>query len=229
MEKNKVLVIDDDKNIGLILKDYFEFEGFEVIVAYDGESGLRMVEEANPDIIILDIMLPKLNGWEICQKLRPQNSTPIIMLSAKNKDVDRITGLELGADDYVNKPFNTKELVARVKAVLRRVKESSTSKELKFKKFLINKVYRRVEVNGEKVDLTPKEFDLLWTLASSSKRVFKREDLLNNVWGYDYYGDTRTVDTHIKSIRSKLSKGVDDYIKTVWGVGYKFEAKENKK
>lgn len=228
MRVAKVLIIDDDKHICMILKDYLQFEGFEVIVAYDGDEGLKKVKEENPSIIILDIMLPKLNGWEVCQKLRPENNIPIIMLSAKNKDRDRITGLELGADDYVSKPFNSKEVVARVKAILRRSKKVKRNESsLSFPKLLINKAHRMVEVEDDGIKLTPKEFELLWSLASSPKQVFSREDLLKKVWGYDYFGDIRTVDTHIKSLRNKLGDSVREYIQTVWGIGYKFEVNKD--
>ncbi|MGM0502412.1 MAG: winged helix-turn-helix domain-containing protein, partial [Bacillota bacterium] len=189
---------------------------------------LEKINSENPDLIILDIMLPEVDGWEICQKLRPEKDIPIIMLSAKTKDTDKIMGLELGADDYVTKPFSPKEVVSRVKAVLRRSnsnQENSDSEEevLSFTNLEISKKYRTVIVGEEKVSLTPKEFDLLLTLASSPRQVFSREKLLNKVWGYDYYGDDRTVDTHIKSLRQKLGEEVRDYIQTVWGVGYKFE------
>ncbi|MCK8823717.1 response regulator transcription factor [Fuchsiella alkaliacetigena] len=228
MSNGKVLVIDDDQNICQILKDYLEFENFEVIVAHDGQEGLRKSREENPDIIILDIMLPEMDGLEVCQQLRPQNDTPIIMLSAKNKDTDRITGLEMGADDYVTKPFSPKEVVVRVKTILRRTEKSAEyTNTISFPQLAINQDHRTVKVKGEEVELTPKEFDLLWHFASSPKQVFKRQDLLNKVWGYDYYGDIRTVDTHIKSLRDKLGEPVQNYIKTIWGVGYKFEATED--
>ena len=178
-------------------------------------------------------MLPEMDGWEVCQQLRPANKTPIIILSAKTKDSDRITGLELGADDYVTKPFSPKEVVARAKAVLRRLdqsKEGDGEDTLEYDNISINKNERSVKVYGEIIDLTPKEFDLLWTLASSPKIVFDREKLLKKVWGYDYFGDIRTVDTHIKSLRKKLGDQADKYIETVWGVGYKFETdKKDKK
>ncbi|MEJ6951056.1 response regulator transcription factor [Natronospora cellulosivora (SeqCode)] len=218
-----VLIIDDDQKICKILKDYFEFEGFKVDLAFTGQEGLLKVEEVKPDIIILDIMLPQLDGLEVCQKLRPQNNTPIIFLSAKNKDIDKITGLELGADDYVTKPFSPKEVVVRAKNILRRVKEQEEESVLSFHNIIINKDFHSLKVEGKEIDLTPKEFDLLWELASSEKKVFTREELLNKVWGYDYYGDIRTVDTHVKSLRKKMGVYAESCLKTVWGVGYKFE------
>ena len=228
----KVLIIDDDEHICQILKDYFEFEDFEVVLAYTGKEGLKKVETEAPDIIILDIMLPEVDGWEVCQQLRPENNIPIIILSAKNKDTDRITGLEIGADDYVTKPFSPKEVVARARAVLRRVrnkdkKADQDEQKLEFPGLVINKNYRTVKAKGEEISLTPKEFELLWTIASNPRKVFPRERLLEVVWGYDYYGDMRTVDTHIKSLRKKLGEQISSYIKTVWGVGYKFEVSED--
>lgn len=228
MAEARVLIIDDDQHICQILEEYFAYENFETILAYTGEEGLKKAEEENPDIIILDVMLPGLDGWEVCQKLRPQNQTPIIFLSAKTRDTDRITGLELGGDDYVTKPFSPKEVVVRARTVLRRLKKNDESEEvLRFSGITVNKNYRSARVEEEEAELTPKEFDLLWTLASSPRRVFPREKLLNQVWGYDYYGDIRTVDTHIKSLRKKLGEAGASYIKTVWGVGYKFEVKDN--
>ena len=228
-----VLIIDDDDHIIRILKEYFEYENFIVHTAQSGKEGLEKIDSIKPDLIVLDIMLPEMDGWEVCQQLRPANKTPIIILSAKTKDSDRITGLELGADDYVTKPFSPKEVVARAKAVLRRLdqsKEGDGEDTLEYDNISINKNERSVKVYGEIIDLTPKEFDLLWTLASSPKIVFDREKLLKKVWGYDYFGDIRTVDTHIKSLRKKLGDQADKYIETVWGVGYKFETdKKDKK
>ena len=230
MEAGNILIVDDDKNICKIIRDYLEFEDFNVSVAYDGEEALTKIKQEDFDLIILDIMLPEVDGLEVCQELRPQNNTPILMLSAKNKEIDRITGLELGADDYVTKPFSPKEIAARVKAILRRTKQDKEVEEkdvIKFPELMINKNYRTVKVSDKEVKLTPKEFDLLCALASAPRQVFAREDLLKKVWGYDYFGDIRTVDTHIKSLRKKLSGKVKDYIKTVWGVGYKFEVKSD--
>ncbi|MBM7622823.1 response regulator transcription factor [Sporohalobacter salinus] len=230
MQNSMILIIDDDKNICQILEDYLKYEGFETEIAYTGKEGLKKIEEENPNLIILDIMLPEMDGWEVCQQLRPESDIPILMLSAKTKDTDKITGLELGADDYVTKPFSPKEVVSRVKAILRRVKadkEKVADNILNFSQLVINKKHRTVKVNGENISLTPKEFSLLLALASSPRQVFSRESLLNKVWGYDYFGDIRTVDTHIKSLRNKLHKPAQDYIRTVWGVGYKFEVKND--
>lgn len=229
MNKNKVLIIDDDTHICQILKDYFEFENFQVVLAYNGENGLEKIKCTDPDIVILDLMLPEIDGLEICKKLRPHNHIPIIILSAKNKDTDRIKGLELGADDYVTKPFSPKEIVVRSKTVLRRVgNKEETGEKLDFPTLKINKEQRLVIAEKEEVTLTPKEFDLLWEMASSPKTVFRREKLLKLVWGYDYFGDIRTVDTHIKSLRKKLGSRVASYLRTVWGVGYKFQVNEGK-
>ncbi|MFN2363069.1 MAG: response regulator transcription factor [Halarsenatibacteraceae bacterium] len=225
MPDYNVLIIDDDDHIIRILKEYFEYENFQVHTAQSGKEGLEKIELINPDLVVLDIMLPEMDGWEVCQQLRPANKVPIIILSAKTKDSDRITGLELGADDYVTKPFSPKEVVARAKAVLRRLSQTKDNNKqiIKYDNISINKNERSVKVLDKKVELTPKEFDLLWTLASSPKIVFDREKLLKKVWGYDYFGDIRTVDTHIKSLRKKLGDQADKYIETVWGVGYKFE------
>lgn len=225
MPEYEVLIIDDDEHICQILKEYFEYENFKVYTAGNGREGIELVEKVKPDLVVLDIMLPEMDGWEVCQELRPANKVPIIILSAKTKDSDRIIGLELGADDYVTKPFSPKEVVARAKAVLRRIKQgdAGSSEVLEFGKLKINKSERTVKYEDEIIDLTPKEFDLLWTLASSPKIVFDREKLLDQVWGYEYFGDIRTVDTHVKSLRQKLGEKAGNYIKTVWGVGYKFE------
>lgn len=228
MNKNKVLIIDDDQHICQILKDYFEFENFEVVLAYNGNEGLQKIKTDNPDIVILDLMLPELGGLEICKKLRPHNHVPIIILSAKNKDIDRITGLELGADDYVTKPFSPKEIVLRTKTVLRRIGNGDKQNDvLVFPHLTINKNYKLVQVDGQEIALTPKEFNLLWEMVSSPKTVFSREKLLESVWGYDYFGDIRTVDTHIKSLRNKLGAEVASYLQTVWGFGYKFDIKSH--
>jgi len=230
MQKYQVLIIDDDDHILQILTEYFEYENFDVSTAASGQDGLKLIEESEPDLIVLDIMLPEMDGWEVCQELRPSNQIPIIILSAKTKDSDRIMGLELGADDYVTKPFSPREVVARAKAVLRRInredEESEQEEHLVFDRLEINRNQRTVQAEGEDVELTPKEFDLLWTLASSPLQVFEREKLLKRVWGYDYFGDIRTVDTHIKSLRQKLGEEAGDCIKTVWGVGYKFDCGE---
>ncbi|MFW5971898.1 MAG: response regulator transcription factor [Bacillota bacterium] len=223
----KILIIDDDKHICKILKDYFEYNNFKVTLAHNGEEGLKCVENEQPNIVILDIMLPKFDGWMVCKKLRSKYQIPIIMLSAKTKEDDRINGLELGADDYVTKPFSPRELVLRAKTILKRIEDNEKKDIIEFPHLLINKTYHNIKVDKEEINLTPKEFDLLWTLASSPRKVFPREQLLKIVWGINYFGDIRTVDTHIKSLRRKLETPVDEYINTVWGVGYKFEVEKD--
>lgn len=227
MKDRKVLIIDDDKQISKILRDYFKFENFEVILAYDGKEGLKKVKNSEPDIVILDIMLPGMEGWDVCKRIRQYSNIPIIMLSAKNTDTDKITGLELGADDYITKPFSPKEVIVRTKTILRRIDNKVKNNNIrKYPNLVIQKDQRKVKAHGEIINLTPKEFDLLWTLSTYPEKVFDREELLKKVWGYDYYGDVRTVDTHIKSLRNKLGEKVKKYIKTVWGIGYKFEVLE---
>ncbi|MCC3145241.1 response regulator transcription factor [Halanaerobium sp. Z-7514] len=224
MNKKKVLIIDDDPHIREILDDYLNFEGFDAFLAEDTEKGLKILQEEIIDILILDIMLPDEDGWEFCQKIRPEYDLPIIFLSAKDKSVDKITGLELGADDYITKPFSPREVVARIKAVLRRYnKGAEAEKTIKYGELVINREQHLISFKGEKIDLTPKEFSLLWHLAENPKKVFRRERLLKAVWGYDYYGDVRTVDTHIKSLRKKLGEEAAEAVETVWGVGYKFD------
>lgn len=229
MGNKTVLVVDDEKKILELVRLYLENEGFKVITAEDGETALEKVEMHEPQIVILDIMLPKLDGWEVCRKIREKSAVPIIMLTARGEEIDRILGLELGADDYVSKPFSPRELVARVKAVLRRY--NNTDKKERQRITLDNLVvdydYHVVKINGKRIDLSPKEFELLWFLINNRNRVLSREQLLANVWDYDYYGDPRTVDTHIKRLREKLGNKYGGYIKTVWGVGYKFEVERD--
>jgi DNA-binding response OmpR family regulator len=226
MSGKKVLIIDDDPHIREILEDYIKFEGFGVIAAEDTEKGYRILKKQSVDILILDIMLPDENGWEFCQRIRPEFDLPIIFLSAKDEAADKITGLELGADDYISKPFSPREVVARIKAVLRRYQKNTEKPgQLQFGDLLINKEEHYIKYQGDFIELTPKEFSLLWHLAQNPKKVFRRENLLKAVWGYDYFGDARTVDTHIKSLRKKLGDAAAA-IETVWGVGYKFEAEK---
>lgn len=225
MDKKKILIIDDDLQITKILRDYFNYENFEVFVAHDGQTGLEKIKNLEVDIIILDLMLPKKNGLDICRQLKPHNQIPIIILSAKNRENDRIKGLELGADDYLTKPFSPKELVLRVKNVLKRINNDQEQTELVFTDLIINREQRLVKVKKEEIALAPKEFDLLWQLASAPKTVFSREKLLELVWDFDYFGGIRTVDTHIKAIRNKLGAEVGNYVQTVWGIGYKFGVK----
>lgn len=229
MQVYKILLVDDEEPIRDILKLYFEKDGFETVEAINGAQALTMVEKNNPDMIILDIMMPVMDGLEVCRQLRKFSDIPIIMLTAKSEDDDRILGLEMGADDYIGKPFNPKEVLARAKAVLRRTtfQEKITQPDgiLDFDELHINMHEYKVVAFGKQVALTVKEMELLWYLAKNVGKVFQRNQLLENVWGYTYYGDTRTVDTHIKRLRSKLNTGENGKwdIKTVWGVGYKFE------
>ena len=232
MDKQQtVLIADDEEQIRNILSIYFKKEGFKVVEAADGAEALMQTQSAKPDIIILDIMMPVLNGLEVCKQVRKISDIPIIMLTAKDEDDDRILGLEIGADDYITKPFNTREVVARVNAVLRRSSQTvpSGKKEvLEFPNLMINLSEYRVVAFGKEVTFTAKEMELLWCLASNPGIVFSRNQLLEKIWGYTYYGDTRTVDTHIKRVRHKLNIPNDSTwdILTVWGVGYKFEVKK---
>lgn len=223
---SRILVVDDEQAVGEILRLYLEREGFEVTVVYDGEAALEMVRRHPFDLILLDLMLPKKDGWTVCREIRSFSSVPIIMLTARGEEVDRVLGLELGADDYVPKPFSPREVVARVKAVLRRSKAQSAEKHrvIDIGPLHIDYEARKVLVQGNPVNLTPKEFELLYFLALHPERVFTREKLLEEIWGYDFPGDTRTVDTHVKRIREKLEEaGAPPLIKTVWGFGYKLD------
>ncbi len=236
----KILIIEDEANIVQLIRLYLEQAGFTVVSASDGVSGLELHAREHPDLVILDLMLPALDGMEVCRRIRAWASTPILMLTARSSEDDRIAGLELGADDYLVKPFSPREVVSRVKAILRRsgVEQASArtneSKKAKndevrrFDKLTIYLPERRVEANGQRVTLTAKEFDLLVMLTSAPERVFTREALLNQVWGYTYVGDGRTVDVHIGTLRKKIEavKDAPHYIKTVWGVGYKFTLEE---
>ncbi len=227
MEK-KILIVDDDTNICELLRLYLEKDGFETIVVNDGYAAIDAVKIYNPDLILLDIMLPKMDGWQVCREIRKTSFVPIIMLTAKSETFDKVLGLELGADDYVSKPFDTKEVVARVKAVLRRSSpdDADKVKEVKFDKLVINLTNYELIVNGVQIDTPPKELELIYHLASNPNRVFTRDQLLDEVWGFDYYGDSRTVDVHVKRLREKLEDVSDLWsLKTVWGVGYKFELK----
>ena len=234
MSMGKILVVDDDINICELLRLYIEKEGYEVVIANDGGQAITKFKTEKPDLVMLDIMLPVFDGWQVCREIRKTSQTPIIMLTAKGEVFDKVLGLELGADDYVVKPFETKEIVARIKAVLRRVNDQvpvveaqTTKKEVSFDKLVINLTNYELRVNNETIDTPPKEMELIYHLASNPNRVFTRDQLLDEVWGFDYYGDSRTVDVHVKRLREKL-EGVSDQwaLKTVWGVGYKFEVKE---
>ncbi len=222
----KALVVEDDKNIADLLRMYLEKDGFEVIIAGDGGEGLRQFESQKPDLVLLDLMLPVMDGWQVCREIRKESRVPIIMLTAKGETFDKISGLEMGADDYVTKPFEVKELLARIHAVMRRSEDGDKPKEKKltFDKLVINLDSYELIVDGKRVDTPPKEMELLYHLASTPNRVYTRNQLLDEVWGFDYFGDSRTVDVHVKRLREKL-EGVSDKwsLKTVWGVGYKFE------
>lgn len=225
----KILVVDDDTNICELLRLYMEKDGYTVSIANDGESAVKMFSEFNPDIVILDIMLPKMDGWQVCREIRKVSDKPIIMVTARGETFDKVLGLELGADDYVVKPFDAKEIMARIKAVLRRTSTSAEEemKQVDFDELSINLTNYEMRVHGEIVSTPPKELELIYHLASNPNRVFTRDQLLDEVWGFDYYGDSRTVDVHVKRLREKLENVSDKWeLKTVWGVGYKFETKE---
>ncbi|MBR6693955.1 MAG: response regulator transcription factor [Clostridia bacterium] len=228
LSAKKILIVDDDINICELLRLYLTKEGFDTVVCNDGETALKIALENTPDLILLDIMLPKLDGWQVCRAIRKESNVPIIMTTAKGETFDKILGLELGADDYVTKPFDAKEVVARVKAVLRRSSPDTENniKEVKFDKLVINLTNYELIVNGVAVDTPPKELELVYHLASNPNRVYTRDQLLDEVWGFDYYGDSRTVDVHVKRLREKLEGVSNEWsLKTVWGVGYKFEVK----
>lgn len=222
----KVLVVEDDNNIAELLRLYLQKDGFEVSHAADGGKAVEMAKEIQPDLVLLDIMLPVMDGWQVCRELRKTMKMPIIMLTAKGETEDKVSGLEMGADDYIVKPFEVKELLARVHAVLRRTSDDGKpkSKKLTFDKLVINLDSYELIVDGKKIDTPPKEMELLYHLAATPNRVYTRNQLLDEVWGFDYFGDSRTVDVHIKRLREKV-EGVSDQwaLKTVWGVGYKFE------
>ena len=225
----KILIVDDDENICELLRLYLHKDGFDTVVASDGEMAVEYAAKYSPDLILLDIMLPKLDGWQVCREIRKTSETPIIMLTAKGETFDKILGLELGADDYVSKPFDTKEVIARIKAVLRRSNDNDKQnqiKEVRYDKLKINLTNYELIVDGVQIDAPPKELELIYHLASNPNRVYTRDQLLDEVWGFDYYGDSRTVDVHVKRLREKLENVSEEWtLKTVWGVGYKFEVK----
>ncbi len=227
MDITKVLVVDDDNNIAELLRLYLIKEGYEVILCSDGLSAIELQKKEEPNIILLDIMLPQYDGWQVCREIRKNSEVPIIMITAKGETFDKILGLELGADDYVTKPFDAKEVVARVKAVLRRTNvENKKSDVVRYDKLVINITNYELIVNGTAIDTPPKELELIFHLASNPNRVYTRDQLLDEVWGFDYYGDSRTVDVHVKRLREKLENVSESWcLKTVWGVGYKFEVK----
>ena len=230
--KQKILIVDDDENIANLISLYLTKECYETRIEHDGQSALDAFKEYAPNLILLDIMLPGLDGYEVCREIRRESKVPIIMLSAKTEVFDKVLGLELGADDYIIKPFDSKELVARVKAVLRRyteapapVEKKPDEKRVEYKDLIINLSNYEVIYKGKPVEMTPREIELLYFLASSPNQVFTREQLLDNIWGYEYIGDTRTVDVHIKRIREKIKDHAHWNIETVWGIGYKFVTK----
>ncbi len=223
--EQRALIVEDDRNIADLIRLYLEKDGMICQVAGSGTEGLDKFRQTMPDLVLLDIMLPGMDGWTVCRKIREISKTPIIMLTAKGELEDKVNGLEIGADDYITKPFQAKELMARIHAVLRRTgKEETAAKRLTFDKLIVNLDSYELLVDGKRIDTPPKELELLYHLAASPNRVFTRNQLLDEVWGFDYYGDSRTVDVHIKRLREKL-EGVSDQwcLKTVWGVGYKFE------
>ncbi|MHB8171999.1 MAG: response regulator transcription factor [Thermincolia bacterium] len=226
MNKDRVLVVDDEEHICELVKAYFS-EEFDLTVAYDGRTALEKYNQGQFALVILDIMLPGLNGWDVCRRIRQVGDTPVIMLTAKSEDIDKILGLELGADDYVTKPFNPRELLARAKAVLRRVKgpNEDNRQVFEYPGMMINNDTRQVTVKGQLLELTPKEYELLWLFAGNPGMVFNREHLIQRVWGFDYLGDSRTIDSTVKRLRRKLEAvpGAPFYIQTVWGIGYRFE------
>ena len=230
MSAVKILIVDDDQNICELLRLYVQKENFETAIANTGKQALNLFNTFHPDLILLDIMLPELDGWQVCREIRKTSQCPIIMLTAKGEVFDKVLGLELGADDYVVKPFETKEVIARIKAVLRRIGKTQEEniKIVNFDKLSINLTNYELKVNGVQVDTPPKEMELIYHLANNPNRVYTRDQLLDEVWGFDYYGDSRTVDVHVKRLREKL-EGVSQQwsLKTVWGVGYKFEVKDN--
>lgn len=233
-EKQKILIVDDDNNIAELISLYLTKECFETLIVNDGESALTAFLRFKPDLILLDLMLPGIDGYQVCREIRRENNTPIIMLSAKGEVFDKVLGLELGADDYMIKPFDSKELVARVKAVLRRYitepaaspSEKQVGDYVEYPDLIINLTNYSVKYMGEYVDMPPKELELLYFLATSPNQVFTREQLLDHIWGYEYIGDTRTVDVHIKRLREKIHDHEKWSIGTVWGVGYKFESRK---
>ncbi len=238
MKKQKILIVDDDANIAELISLYLTKECFDTQIVYDGEAAIKEFGTYQPNLVLLDLMLPGIDGYEVCREIRKTSSVPIIMLSAKGEIFDKVLGLELGADDYIIKPFDSKELVARVRAVLRRFnpapgntrEESAPSGEyVAYPDLIINISNYSVQYYGENIEMPPKELELLYFLASNPNQVFTREQLLDHIWGYEYFGDTRTVDVHIKRLREKIKDHTDWSLSTVWGIGYKFETKAPKK
>lgn len=230
--KNKVLIVDDEANICELIRLYVEKEGYNAIIATDGAKAVEKFMQEKPDMVLLDIMLPVKDGWQVCREIRAVSDTPIIMLTAKGETFDKVLGLELGADDYIVKPFEPKELVARMKAVLRRTEartapQEESGNELVFDGLKIGRETYEIYLDGKKIEMPPKEFELLYFLAKNKNKVYTRDQLLDEIWGYEFFGDSRTVDVHIKRIREKIEReGKNWQLKTVWGVGYKFEVSE---
>ena len=223
----KILIVEDEANIRELLRLYLEREGYTVLEAENGVEGIKKWKSDKPDMLLLDVMMPVMDGWAVCREIRAESDVPIIMLTAKGETADRVSGLEMGADDYIVKPLEMPEVIARVRAVFRRMAPDDAPEKLSFDNLVIDKQAYDLVIKGKRVDAPPKEIELLYFLASSANRVFTRAQLLDDVWGFDYFGDTRTVDVHVKRLREKL-EGVSDKweLKTVWGVGYKFETKE---
>lgn len=230
-DKNTVLIVDDEVNICELIRLYVEKEGYRAVIANDGNRALEVFKKENPDIVLLDIMLPQKDGWQVCREIRSFSDVPVIMITAKGETFDKVLGLELGADDYIVKPFEPKEMIARIKAVLRRSEPRSNfdndDTELVFDGLRINKDTYEVHIDDNKIEMPPKEFELLYFLAKNKNKVYTRDQLLDEIWGYEFFGDSRTVDVHIKRIREKVETGDKNWwLKTVWGVGYKFETTE---
>ena len=230
--KQKILIVDDDENIAELISLYLTKECFDTKIVYNGEDALTAFDSYQPNLVLLDLMLPGIDGYQVCREIRARSSTPVIMLSAKGEVFDKVLGLELGADDYIMKPFDSKEMVARVRAVLRRYQparsESASSEKAKcveYEGITINLPNYSVPCDGQHIEMPPKELELLYCLASSPNQVFTREQLLDRIWGYEYIGDTRTVDVHIKRLREKIKDHAHWSISTVWGIGYKFETR----
>ncbi len=229
MANEKILVVDDDQNICELLRLYLAKEGYVVTVANDGEAALAIYEKDKPAMVLLDVMMPKMDGWETCRRIRKLGDTPVIMLTAKGETFDKVLGLELGADDYIVKPFDSKEVVARIKAVLRRCGDKAEEKSgvLEFDNLRLDMNSYELRIKGQVVEAPPKELELLNCLASHPNRVYTRDQLLDEVWGFEYYGDSRTIDVHVKRLREKLADASEQWeLKTVWGVGYKFEVRQ---
>jgi DNA-binding response OmpR family regulator len=228
-----MLIADDNRQITSILEEYAKNEGFEVKISFNGREALRSFEKYNPDIVLLDVMMPEMDGFEVCREIRKQSNVPIIMITARGEDFERIMGLDIGADDYIVKPFSPAEVMARVRAIMRRIMidDKKASQVFSYDNMKINMNDYIVTIDNKNVSLTKKEIEILWTLVSNRNKVFTRDNLLNSLWGYDYFGDNRTVDSHIKRLRSKLDEfeHVNWDIKTIWGVGYKFEVEADEK